>query len=224
MKNRNLKLLDIKKVILNWAGARLALQNLPRMSWTLRKNNDLSGRFRIKYGMTLFKRHAFTLIELLVVVLIIGILAAIAVPQYQAAVLKSRFTAMLPLMRSLKNAQERYYMENGEYAVVLADLDIQLPESCEPSRHGKNMWFCGDEWYIDNGVANGKPYGLLTVRFCPGNTERSYLTCGGESVAALEFYYDQKTSATFNASLVGKTICRGNTPLGEKMCKNFFPN
>ena len=68
----------------------------------------------------------FTLIELLVVVLIIGILAAIALPQYQKAVFYSRFTHLKTSARSLADAEEIYHLANGQYATRLADLDIQL--------------------------------------------------------------------------------------------------
>ena len=72
-------------------------------------------------------KKAFTLIELLVVVLIIGILAAIALPQYQKAVMKSQYATIKNLTRSLANAQEIYYLANNEYADELDKLDIQLP-------------------------------------------------------------------------------------------------
>ena len=74
----------------------------------------------------------FTLIELLVVVLIIGILAAVALPQYERAVLKSRYGAMIPLIKSLAEAQESYFLANGQYATDLSDLDVELPSSLTP--------------------------------------------------------------------------------------------
>ena len=74
-------------------------------------------------------KKAFTLIELLVVVLIIGILAAIALPQYQKAVEKARLATWMPMVRALYQAEEAYYLANGEYSNDLAALDVQIPTS-----------------------------------------------------------------------------------------------
>jgi len=73
----------------------------------------------------------FTLIELLVVVLIIGILSAVALPQYQKAVEKSRIMAVMPNLRALKDSLEMYYLANGQYpADSVRELDISL-SGCE---------------------------------------------------------------------------------------------
>ena len=97
----------------------------------------------------MYQRGGFTLIELLVVILIIGILAAVALPQYELAVYKSRFTRIQPLVNSLVSAQEIYYMANGQYSKDLTALDIEYPSSCK---------------YNQTSQANGWAYDVLD---CP---------------------------------------------------------
>jgi prepilin-type N-terminal cleavage/methylation domain-containing protein len=71
-------------------------------------------------------KNAFTLIELLVVVLIIGILAAIAFPQYQQAVEKSSASDAIINARTIANANEIFYLINGKYSADIGLLDIEF--------------------------------------------------------------------------------------------------
>ncbi len=73
------------------------------------------------------KNKAFTLIELLVVVLIIGILAAIAVPKYQLSVDKSKAKMMLAVMQKIKELENSYKLQNGNYTTNFNNLDINFP-------------------------------------------------------------------------------------------------
>ena len=70
--------------------------------------------------------QAFTLMELLIVVIIIGILAAIAVPQYQKARDRALYTQMIAAAQTLADAQQRYISVNGEPSRDIDSLDISF--------------------------------------------------------------------------------------------------
>lgn len=73
-------------------------------------------------------KKGFTLIEMLVVTIIIAILAAIAMPQYAASVERSRAQEALVVLRSVKDAADRYRTRRLEYPSTFKKLDVELPK------------------------------------------------------------------------------------------------
>ena len=118
----------------------------------------------------LYNNKAFTLIELLVVVLIIGILAAVALPQYQKAVEKARMTEAVSLVRAIANANQVFYMANGRYADMteLSLLDIEIPGDAFESTQYPGRVETKDFIYSPSG--SGDSYIALAQRIPFGQT------------------------------------------------------
>jgi prepilin-type N-terminal cleavage/methylation domain-containing protein len=76
-------------------------------------------------------QRGFTLIELLVVVAIIGVLAAIAIPQYQRAILKAEISAVAAESKTLYTAFKQHYIDLDLYPYASASPAFQL-DTFEP--------------------------------------------------------------------------------------------
>ena len=98
-------------------------------------------------------KRGFTLIELLVVVLIIGILASVALPKYKMAVAKARLARLMPVLQTLRDAQEAYYLANGHYSLTFEELGVDIPKpnritSAADDRHGEHAYYDDFQFYI----------------------------------------------------------------------------
>ncbi len=144
----------------------------------------------------------FTLIELLVVVLIIGILAAVALPQYQKAVEKSRATQALTLLKSVGQAMESYHLASGEWATSFDELAIDIPwtgnaafipaQSVQDTRSNNDWSLQLQHWegnvYLIMGRTTGKYKGAgFSMSFQSTNTQEIYCM---ERKASANFLFD----------------------------------
>ena len=167
------------------------------------------------------KNAGFTLIELLVVVLIIGILSAIALPQYEKAVAKARASEAVTLFKNVAVAENLYYLSNGNYTRSLEGLDLTLPNMGGDFGYGYNN-FRGShmQFYIEGGFSAtgklmGKAYPIkatynnkqfaIYMKLVPPNGELT-IWCTSDYYPDYGFYYWKDFDATATASPICQAI------------------
>ena len=151
---------------------------------------------KLKQKETKMKR-GFTLVELLVVVLIIGILSSVALPKYQAAVDKARYTELFILGKAIAQAEELYYLENGKYTQDLEELSVELSGYTKNEETG--------HWVKD------KKYVAI------GNYSEAVILSDGSTSASLVLFFQK---ALYNP---GERQCRSpeSEERGKRICKSL---
>ncbi len=161
------------------------------------------------------KYGGFTLLEMLVVVLIIGILAGIALPQYQMAVTKAKVASILPLMRRWYDGMAEYKLRTGSYFTE----DDENPDGSLVGANWQSDWInldedtpCGDYFACGDGIWEcGINYG-----------DDGSIGCTYESKFVI--IMSQSDSHDYCGGNQGKTICmpfNGSSVEGEKICKSL---
>jgi prepilin-type N-terminal cleavage/methylation domain-containing protein len=157
-------------------------------------------------------KKGFTLIELLVVVLIIGILAAVALPQYEKAVLKSRASKAQTYVRQLANAMEMYYLSNGSYPKYFSDLDIDF-SSAFPNKLAKSELDPYAGGVTSTEVLSNGEIELIIYRYGPAIYSKARVRDSNEKRTGSGFAFLHATYVE-NEAYKGKMICfdrlRGN--------------
>ena len=152
----------------------------------------------------------FTLIELLVVVLIIGILAAMALPQYFKAVERSRMTEAVTLMDSIAKAQRRKFLQTNHYANDFRGLDVS------PKGATGDLYFTKGDPQTGAGGNGFRIRLVIDGSFRSGILSANRMVDGNTSHPSLQYrYFLERYYQSDNVT------CSGNNQAGRELCADF---
>lgn len=127
-----------------------------------------------KYRKQKYRKSGFTLLELLVAILIIGVIAAIAIPQYNRAVNVARVKAFLPTIRALYEARQRCYAVRDKRCIDLDDGDINF-DYTEKNCTDKNCFYSNGDYSITTNSTQDTIYyqykNIININFYGKPTE-----------------------------------------------------
>lgn len=167
------------------------------------------------------KKSGFTLIEMLVVVLIIGILASIALPQYTRAVEKAKVAQALITLKYMRERGQEFMLQHGYSDDIPLDnfyeqltndmIGIELPSNweCGPDIYGDGSEMCcSDEWCFDNvgeelGAGGFYPHIPAAARIPKGTSFDEV-----EDKMMYTLYYERRDGKLYCGNISSEDYCK----------------
>lgn len=156
--------------------------------------------------MKIKDKKGFSLLELLVVVLIIGILAAVVLPQYQLAVDKTHFVQYQSMVAALRNAYYDYILIYGKSTSKFENLSLTMPDDFYQSKTSGAV----------NCMSN---YKMFCCLLSASATSSGDISCGNNDLSLI---YQEQLVGKDNALEI-KIMCKAkeNNKRAERVCKSL---